>query len=59
MAPWAEPLRVARRVAAALQAKRERTGGLALDLPEPEFAFDERGDVTEVHGQVLRRSPTV
>ncbi len=55
-APWAEPLAVARRVAAALQAKRERAGGLALDSPEPEFAFDERGHVTEVHGRVQTES---
>ncbi len=54
--PWAEPLALARRVAKALQRKRERAGGLALDSPEPEFAFDERGDVSAVHGRVQTES---
>ena len=49
--PWAEPLAVARRVAAALGRRRESAGALVLDSPEPEFVFDERGEVTEVHGQ--------
>jgi ribonuclease R len=55
-APWAEPLALARRVAAALQLKRERSGGLALDSPEPEFAFDEHGDVSEIHGRTQTES---
>jgi ribonuclease R len=55
-APWAGPLAVARRVAAALQAKRERAGGLALDSPEPEFSFDEGGHVTAVHGRLQTES---
>jgi ribonuclease R len=46
--PWAEPLAVARRVAAALQARREERGALAIESVEPEFAFDKRGHVTGV-----------
>jgi ribonuclease R len=44
--PWAEPLAVAREVAAALGAARERQGALAVESSEPEFAFDRRGHVT-------------
>jgi len=58
-APWGEPLALARRVAAALQVKRERSGGLALDSPEPEFSFDERGDVAEIHGRTQTESHRV
>jgi ribonuclease R len=54
--PWAGPLGVARHVAAALQEQRERAGGLAIDSPEPEFAFDERGDVSEIEGQAQTES---
>ncbi len=49
--PWAEPLAVARRVAAALGRRRESAGALVLDSPEPEFSFDDRGEVVEVRGQ--------
>jgi ribonuclease R len=52
--PWSEPLRAARTVAAALQEQRERSGALVVDSEEPEFRFDERGDVIEV----LARSQT-
>jgi len=44
-APWAEPLGVARDVAAALQSARERVGALTVESPEPEFAFDQAGHV--------------
>jgi ribonuclease R len=44
--PWAQPLRDARAVAAALQAERERRGALAVESSEPEFDFDRRGNVT-------------
>jgi ribonuclease R len=44
-APWAEPLRAARSAAAALQARREARGALAIEGSEPEFAFDPRGHV--------------
>jgi ribonuclease R len=46
--PWAEPLAAARAAAAALQARRERRGALAIESVEPEFAFDRRGHLTEV-----------
>ncbi|MEH3054288.1 MAG: RNB domain-containing ribonuclease [Patulibacter minatonensis] len=42
--PWAEPLRVAREVAADLLARRKQA--LELDIPEPEFTFDPDGRVT-------------
>ena len=47
-AAWAEPLRVARRVAAAMQEARERRGGLVVETSEPEFAFDGEGNVSGV-----------
>jgi ribonuclease R len=43
--PWAEPLAAARAAAAALQARREARGALAIEGSEPEFAFDPRGHV--------------
>ncbi len=43
--PWGAPLAVARRVAAALAARRESRGALALDSAEPEFVFDREGSV--------------
>jgi ribonuclease R len=46
--PWAEPLAAAREAAAALQRAREQSGALAIDTREPEFVFDERGDVAEI-----------
>ena len=55
-APWAEPLALARRVAAALHERREQSGALTLDSPEPEFSFDERGDVAEIHGRTQTES---
>jgi ribonuclease R len=44
-APWAEPLAAARRAAAALEQAREVRGALAVDSPEPEFAFSREGHV--------------
>ncbi len=49
--PWAEPLDAARRAAAALQRARERSGALVVDSQEPEFVFDERGDIVEIRGR--------
>jgi ribonuclease R len=47
--PWAQALAAAREVSAALAgARSERGGALTLDQPEPEFVFDERGNVSEV-----------
>jgi len=45
---WAEPLRVARGVAAAMQAEREARGGIVVDSSEPEFTFDDGGNVAGV-----------
>ncbi|HEX5898653.1 MAG TPA: RNB domain-containing ribonuclease [Solirubrobacteraceae bacterium] len=41
--PWGQPLAAARAAAAALQARRESRGALAVESVEPEFAFDRRG----------------
>jgi ribonuclease R len=49
--PWAQPLAAARRAAAALARHSESAGALVIDSPEPEFSFDERGEVTQVRGQ--------
>jgi ribonuclease R len=54
--PWAEPLRTAREVAAALQRKREQEGALVVDSVEPEFSFDERGHVLDVKARVQSES---
>jgi ribonuclease R len=54
--PWREPLRAARDAAAALQRERERGGALVVDSEEPEFEFDERGDVIAIHGRVQTES---
>ncbi|MDQ3632386.1 MAG: RNB domain-containing ribonuclease [Actinomycetota bacterium] len=45
-APWAQPLRAAREVAAALDERRAKRGALAIETAEPEFGFDDAGDVT-------------
>jgi ribonuclease R len=47
-APWAEALALARETAAALEARRERGGALVIESEEPEFEFDEQGQVTGV-----------
>lgn len=47
--PWAGPLLIARRVAAALQERREQTTtALELDTGEPRFAFDGDGHVEAI-----------
>jgi ribonuclease R len=52
--PWAAPLAVARRVALALQDRREQTtNALALDTGEPQFRFDDAGHPT---GIVIERA---
>jgi ribonuclease R len=55
-APWMQPLAAARRAAAALAHERERRGALAVDSEEPEFVFDERGDVAEIHARTQTES---
>jgi ribonuclease R len=47
--PWAQALAAAREVSAALaQARAGQRGALTLDQPEPEFVFDQGGNVSEV-----------
>ena len=46
--PWAEALDAAREVAAALRARREERGSLAVESAEPTFEFDSDGNVVEV-----------
>ncbi|MEA2480343.1 MAG: ribonuclease [Thermoleophilaceae bacterium] len=46
--PWGEPLVAARSVAAALEERREQRGALAIESSEPQFDFDDRGQVTGV-----------
>ncbi|MEA2208841.1 MAG: ribonuclease, partial [Solirubrobacteraceae bacterium] len=54
--PWAAPLAAARAAATALQRARERSGALVVDSSEPEFVFDERGDVEAIHGRTQTES---
>jgi ribonuclease R len=54
--PWREPLAAAREAAAALQDARERSGALVVDSEEPEFAFDDEGNVSEIRGRVQTES---
>jgi ribonuclease R len=54
--PWGEPLAVARRVAAELQGKRERSGALVVESEEPEFSFDDQGNLASVSGRVQTES---
>jgi ribonuclease R len=54
--PWGEPLRAARAVATQLQGKRERSGALVVESEEPEFSFDEHGNVSEIKAQVQTES---
>ncbi len=45
--PWGEPLGVAREVAAALQRRRAAHGALEVSSAEPEFRFDDDGNVLQ------------
>jgi ribonuclease R len=57
--PWAEPLDAARAVAAALRERRARRGSLEVESDEPEFQFDERGDVIGVVREAQTESHTL
>jgi ribonuclease R len=47
--PWGEPLAAARAAARALgEARAAQAGALTLDSEEPEFEFDERGEVSAI-----------
>jgi ribonuclease R len=54
--PWRAPLAAAREAAAALQRKREQSGALVVESEEPEFSFDEQGNVSDVRGRVQTES---
>ena len=54
--PWGAPLRAARDAAAGLQRRRERSGALVVDSEEPEFEFDEHGNVVAIRGRVQTES---
>jgi ribonuclease R len=54
--PWSTPLTAARELAAALAGKRVQRGALVVDSQEPEFSFDERGNVSDVRGRVQTES---
>jgi ribonuclease R len=54
--PWGEPLRVARECAAALARGRERHGGIVVEAEEPDFEFDERGNVAAVNTRTQTES---
>jgi ribonuclease R len=54
--PWGEPLRAARAAAAALQRAREQSGALVVDSQEPEFEFDEQGNVLGIVGRAQTES---
>jgi ribonuclease R len=57
--PWADSLAAARAVAAALRERRARRGSLAVESDEPEFEFDDRGDVAAVHREKQTESHTL
>jgi ribonuclease R len=54
--PWGAPLRAARDAAASLQRRREHSGALVVDSEEPEFEFDDRGNVAAIHARVQTES---
>lgn len=56
-APWGEPLQAAREAAKQLGAARaSRASALQLDAPEPDFSFDQDGNVAAVAGRVQTES---
>lgn len=54
--PWGPSLGAARTAAAALAEKRERSGALVIDSEEPEFEFDDSGEVKAIHARVQTES---
>jgi ribonuclease R len=57
--PWADSLTAARAVAAALRERRARRGSLEVVSEEPEFEFDDRGDVIGVAQESQTEAHTV
>ncbi|HEY2571032.1 MAG TPA: RNB domain-containing ribonuclease [Solirubrobacteraceae bacterium] len=56
LAPWAEPLAASRIAAGALQRAREQRGAVAVDSEEPEFIFDEHGNISEIRARTQTES---
>ncbi len=54
--PWGGPLTAARAAAAELQRARDSGGALVIDSEEPEFSFDERGNVTDIRPRAQTES---
>jgi len=54
--PWGQPLAAARAAAAALQRARAQSGALAVDSTEPEFVFDEEGNIAKIHARTQTES---
>ena len=57
--PWADALAAARSVAAALRERRARRGSLEVESDEPQFEFDDRGDVVAVHQEKQTEAHTL
>ena len=53
---WAAALEASREAARALRRERDRHGALVIDSQEPEFVFDERGEVVEIHPRAQTES---
>jgi ribonuclease R len=54
--PWGAPLAAARDAAAELQRARESRGALVIDSAEPEFSFDEHGNVSSIRPRAQTES---
>ncbi len=54
--PWGRPLAAARAAAAELQTAREGSGALVIDSEEPEFSFDDRGNVLSIVPRIQTES---
>jgi ribonuclease R len=57
--PWGGPLGVARGLAAELAQRRSRSGALVVESPEPEFAFDDDGNVCAIDARLQTESHRV
>ncbi|MGA9286578.1 MAG: RNB domain-containing ribonuclease [Solirubrobacteraceae bacterium] len=57
--PWGASLNAVRGVAAELQSTRESSGALVIDSEEPEFSFDDRGNVLAVVARAQTESHRV
>jgi ribonuclease R len=54
--PWATALTAARDAAASLQHARQQRGTLAVDSEEPEFIFDDHGNIVEIAARAQTES---